>query len=102
MQPGNGRIGGAAAPASAFVSIGNIMKHSFSTTFLLTATLLSAAACDSGRVVDHALMHTATLEQTRTTPAPMHDPQPPAYFGDEYADAQRALPDRREPDVPTF
>jgi len=83
------------------VSIGNIMKHPFSPTIFALLALLGAAACDSGSV-HPALLHTAVLEQSSATPAPPRDAPPPAYFGDEYADVQRALPDRRDPLAPTF
>lgn len=77
------------------------MKNlSSAATVALLAML--GAACDSGTVDHHALAHTVAFEEARTPIAAPHGPRPPAYFGDEYADAQRALPDRRDPFAPTF
>jgi hypothetical protein len=77
------------------------MKHPFSATLLALLAALGATACDSGGI-HPALVHTAILEEPGAAHTRAHGMAPPAYFGDEYADVQRALPDRRDPFAPTF
>jgi hypothetical protein len=102
-SPTAGGIGGPTRRLHAFVLIGNIMKNSFVTAIILPAALLGTVACDSGNV-DHTLAHAGTWSEAHAArAAPLDGPRPPAYYGDEYADVQRALPDRRnDPFAPTF
>jgi hypothetical protein len=71
--------------------------------FLLYGIVCTIAACGAGVSGTGIADGTGVVEVHAAAPLNVRSEAPPAYFGDEYAEAERALQERpQDPEPPSF